>query len=61
MEKVTMAVGPDGKTTIKAEGFDGDTCVQATEIFEQMFGKTVTEREMVSDGGCNPDLGERVR
>ena len=60
-KRVLMHVGPDGKTKIEAEGYEGGTCLDATAPFEQMFAKTERARVMEGDCAGTPDMGERVR
>lgn len=60
--KVIMDVSPNGKTSIRAEGYEGGTCLDATAAFENLFSKVEQERVMVGEcAGSNPDMGERVR
>jgi hypothetical protein len=61
-QKITITVSPDGQSKIEAEGFTGQSCMDATAIFEAGFSKTAKAREMVEVGnGRKPDDGERVR
>lgn len=58
-KKVRINVDPMGNSKIEAEGFEGETCRDATLPFEQMF-KTEGER-IITGSDCAPDRGERVR
>jgi hypothetical protein len=61
-KKIKMHVDGNGVTKIEAEGYEGGTCLDATSIFEGIFSKTETPREMVGEcAGANHERGERVR
>jgi hypothetical protein len=60
-KKVLMHVDADGKTNIEAQGYEGGTCMAATEPFENMFKSTVKERVMVGECGPDKDRGEYAR
>lgn len=61
-KKVLMHFDREGNAKVEAQGYEGGTCIDATQPFEQIFGKEVGEREMVGEcaGGAS-DMGERVR
>jgi hypothetical protein len=41
---IEITVSPEGATTIKASGFTGSTCKDATRELERALGVTGTER-----------------
>jgi hypothetical protein len=59
-KKVLMHVAPDGTTKIEAQGYEGGSCLAATEPFENLFGGVVKAREMVGECAPGTDNGERV-
>lgn len=59
-QKVIMEFYPDGQTKIAASGYTGQTCLAATQPFEDLFKKQVSERQFVGDD-CAPAPGELVR
>ena len=46
-KSITVKISPDGQTVVSAAGFEGNTCLAATEEFLQRLG-TVTSNESAS-------------
>lgn len=47
MKQIQITVDPDGEVTVKAEGFVGKGCKEATRFIEKALG-SVTGRTMTS-------------
>jgi hypothetical protein len=60
-KKITMNVLPDGSSKISVEGYEGGTCIDATQAFEALFSKVVEPRRAVDDCAAAQDKGARVR
>lgn len=43
MKRLKFRISPDGSVEIKAEGFTGATCEEATRAYEDSLGKTVSD------------------
>lgn len=59
--EVRITIDQMGKSVISAHGYEGGTCLDATQAFENMFAKQEGEREMVGECAGGKDYGERVR
>jgi len=59
--EIHLIVDQTGKATVSAHGYEGGTCLDATNVFENMFAKVDAPREMVGECAGGRDLGERVR
>ena len=44
-KKVLVTVAKDGTTTVKAEGYEGSSCMKATEAFEELLGANSTDKK----------------
>lgn len=60
-KKVLLHFDPNGGVQIEAQGYEGGTCLQATQPFENLFTQEVKPREMVGACAEGHDKGERVR
>lgn len=50
---VRLHVGPDGKVTVEAFGFEGDTCQNATRSVEAALGRVSSRTRKDDEGGGN--------
>jgi hypothetical protein len=41
---IEVTIGPDGKFSVQAHGFKGNSCHQATKAFEEALGEVQTSR-----------------
>ncbi len=44
MQKINIDIGPDGNTSVEAEGYKGGDCTAATRFIEKALGKVLKRR-----------------
>ena len=44
MRKINIDIGPDGSTSVEAEGYQGGDCTAATRFIEKALGKILRRR-----------------
>ena len=44
MQKINIDIGPDGNTSVEAEGYKGGDCTAATKFIEKALGKILKRR-----------------
>ncbi len=44
MQKINIDIGPDGNTSVEAEGYKGSDCTAATRFIEKALGKIIRRR-----------------
>jgi hypothetical protein len=60
-KKILMDFSSDGRVKIKAEGYEGGSCLEATKPFEDMFSGTEVARESTGECATGSDNGEYAR
>ena len=44
MQKINIDIGPDGNTSVEAEGYKGGDCTAATKFIEKALGRILKRR-----------------
>jgi hypothetical protein len=65
MKRIIVSIDPQGQLSIEAEGYQGNGCLQATQMLERMLGR-VEKRSRKSEcfhsahSGAKQKLEQRV-
>jgi len=60
-EEIVVNIGPEGETTIDAQGFKGKTCAEATEFLEKGLGAVAKSTKKAEFMQKAPQVKNQIR
>ena len=61
MPQVIIDITPEGETTVKAQGFQGAQCKDATRAIENALGKTTKDAKKPEYSQANTTTSNKVK